>query len=101
MAKTSSIAKNQRRQRIVQKYAKKREALLSVLRDPKKPTEERDDAARKLRELPRDINPNRVRNRCLLTGRSRAYLRKFGLCRNQFREIALLAEIPGVRKASW
>jgi small subunit ribosomal protein S14 len=101
MAKTSSIAKNERRRRTVDKFAAKRAALLDVLRDANKPLEERDDAARKLRDLPRDINPNRVRNRCLLTGRPRAYLRKFGLCRNQFREIALLAEIPGVRKASW
>ena len=54
-----------------------------------------------LRRLPRDINPNRIRNRCLLTGRPRAYLRKFGISRVTFRELSLLAEVPGVRKASW
>lgn len=101
MAKTSLIEKNKRRQRLVEKYAARRAALLSVLRDATRPMEERDQAARDLRRLPRDVNPNRVRNRCLLSGRSRAYLRKFGLCRVQFRDLALMAEIPGVRKASW
>jgi small subunit ribosomal protein S14 len=101
MAKTSAIAKNERRKATSEKFAQKRATLLSVLRDPNKSWEERDEAARKLRKLPRDVNPNRVRNRCMLTGRSRAYLRKFGLCRNQFRELSLLAEIPGIRKASW
>lgn len=101
MAKTSAVEKNKRRRRTVEQYAARREALLKVLRDVNRTLEERDDAARKLRKLPRDVNPNRIRNRCLLTGRPRAYLRKFGLCRNQFRELSLLAEIPGIRKASW
>ena len=52
-------------------------------------------------KLSRNGHPNRVVNRCQITGRPKAYLRKFGLCRNQFRELALNAEIPGVRKASW
>ena len=101
MAKTSSIEKNKRRQATAQRLRTKRLALLKVLRDPSLPLEQRDEAGRKLRDLPRDANPNRFRNRCLLTGRPRAYLRKFGLCRVQFRDLASLAEIPGVRKASW
>jgi small subunit ribosomal protein S14 len=101
MAKESSIQKNQRRQHTVGRFQAKRQALLAILKDYDRPFEEREDARRKLMKLPRDVNPNRIRNRCLLTGRSRGYLRKFGLCRNQFRELSLLAEIPGVRKASW
>ncbi len=101
MAKESSIQKNQRRRKTVEHFQGKREALLAILKDYKRPFEEREAARRKLLKLPRDVNPNRIRNRCLLTGRPRAYLRKFGLSRIRFRELALVAEIPGVRKASW
>jgi len=101
MAKESSIQKNQRRRDTVERFQAKRAALLAVLKDANRPFEEREQARRKLMKLPRDINPNRIRNRCLLTGRPRAYLRKFGLSRVRFRELALVAEIPGVRKASW
>ena len=54
-----------------------------------------------LSKLPRDASPTRLHNRCKLTGRPHGYLRKFGVCRNQFRELAYRGEIPGVRKASW
>ena len=101
MAKESNIQKNQRRQELAQRLAPKREALLKIIRDPKLSWEERDEARRKLNKLPRDSNPNRFRNRCLLTGRPRGYLRKFGVSRVRFRDLALIAEIPGVRKASW
>ena len=63
--------------------------------------EEKDVARTKLMKLPRDANPNRIRNRCLLTGRPRAIYRKFGISRVMFRELSLMGEIPGVRKASW
>ncbi|MBI5853189.1 MAG: 30S ribosomal protein S14 [Planctomycetes bacterium] len=101
MAKTSSVHKNLRRRRTVERFKAKRTKLMAILRDDKLPPEERDAARRKLAKLPRDSSSTRIRNRCNLTGRSRAYLRRFGLCRLAFRELALLAEIPGVRKASW
>ncbi|MCC6783228.1 MAG: 30S ribosomal protein S14 [Planctomycetes bacterium] len=101
MAKTSSVHKNLRRRRTVERFRVKRTKLMAIIRDDKLPMEERDAARRKLMKLPRDSSATRIRNRCNLTGRSRAYLRKFGLCRIAFRELALLAEVPGVRKASW
>ncbi|MEZ5965253.1 MAG: 30S ribosomal protein S14 [Planctomycetota bacterium] len=101
MAKTSALARNELRRKLVAKFAEKRKALKAILTDQSKTPEERDEARLKLAKLPRDSNPVRVRNRCMLTGRSRANYRKFGLCRNQFRALALKGEIPGVRKASW
>ncbi|MHC4514169.1 MAG: 30S ribosomal protein S14 [Planctomycetota bacterium] len=101
MAKTSQIQKNQTRRRTVAKYAERRKALKAILQSSKSSDEEKDDARARLAALPRDSNPNRVRNRCLLTGRPRANYRKFGISRIAFRELSLLGEIPGVRKASW
>ncbi len=101
MAKTSQIQKNDGRRRLVEKYAERRKALKAILQDAKASDEAKDDARARLAALPRDSNPNRVRNRCLLTGRPRANYRKFGISRIAFRELALLGEIPGVRKASW
>lgn len=101
MAKESAKSKNERRRELADRLAPKRAELLKVLRNPELDWEERDEARRKLMKLPRNGHPNRVVNRCQITGRPKAYLRKFGLCRNQFRELALNAEIPGVRKASW
>ncbi len=101
MAKTSKIQKNDGRRRLVAKYAERRKALKAILQDAKASDEAKDDARARLAALPRDSNPNRVRNRCRLTGRPRANYRKFGISRIAFRELALLGEIPGVRKASW
>ncbi len=101
MAKTSKIQKNEARKRIVAKYAERRKALRDIIQSSRSSDEERDEARAQLARLPRDSNPNRIRNRCLLTGRPRANYRKFGICRITFRELALLGEIPGVRKASW
>ncbi len=89
MAKKSSIAREERRKKIVAKYAALRKEL----------KEKNDYEA--LRELPRDSNPNRLHNRCKLSGRPRGYLRKFGLSRLAFRQMALDGKIPGVIKASW
>ncbi len=86
---------------MVAKYAERRRALKEVLEDTKSSDEQKDDARARLAALPRDSNPNRIRNRCLLSGRPRANYRKFGVSRIVFRELALLGEIPGVRKASW
>jgi small subunit ribosomal protein S14 len=101
MTKTCLVVKNERRKTISTKMAEKRKALIAALRNRATPFEERIKIYLKLRKLGRDINPNRIRNRCLLTGRSRGNFRKFGLSRIRFRELALLGEIPGVRKASW
>jgi small subunit ribosomal protein S14 len=101
MAKKSSLEKNARRKATVQKFAAKRAALKETVRSPKSTDEAKAAAVVALQKLPRDASPVRVRNRCQLTGRSRAYLRTFGLSRIALRELALEGKIPGVRKASW
>ncbi len=89
MAKTSQIARNAKKATLVKKYAQKRTDL-KVAGD--------FDA---LQKLPRSSSPVRLKNRCAVTGRSRGYLRAFGLSRIQFRELVLEGKIPGVKKASW
>jgi len=101
MAKLSLINRDQKRRALVQKYAKKREALLAIANDPKTPDEERYAARQKLQQIPRNANPTRLRNRCAITGRPRGYFRKFGLGRNKLRDYAMRGEIPGIVKASW
>jgi small subunit ribosomal protein S14 len=101
MAKLSSINKNERRKKLVQKYASKYEKLKSIADDESKDETERLIARLKMAELPRNANPTRVRNRCELTGRSRAYYRKFRLSRIMLRELANKGLIPGVVKSSW
>ena len=89
MARKSLIAREHKRERMVAKYAEKRKAL----------KEAGDYDA--LDKLPRNANPVRLHNRCQLTGRPKGYMREFGLCRVQFRDMALAGKIPGIRKASW
>ncbi len=101
MAKKSSIEKNDRRKATVARFAAKRKALKAIVINPKSTDEEKAAAVVALQKLPRDASPTRVRNRCQMTGRSRAYLRTFGLSRIALRELALEGKIPGVRKASW
>ncbi len=101
MAKKSSIEKNERRKRLVKKYAPLRKELYAVIRSSSASEEEKDIAWGKLRALPRDSNPNRIRNRCQFTGRSRGNYRKFGISRIMLREMARNGEIPGLKKASW
>ncbi len=101
MAKTAVVNRNDKRRKVVKKYAQKRAELLSVANDPKAAQEDRYEARLELQKLPRDASPVRVRNRCALTGRGRGTYRKFGLARNKLREIAMRGEIPGVTKASW
>ena len=101
MAKKSSVVKNLKRQKIVELYAKKRNELLSIIKDPKTSIDDKRMAYMKLEKMPRDANPIRVRNRCNLTGRPRGYYRKFGLSRISFREMASSGKIPGITKASW
>ncbi len=101
MAKKSMVAKNDRRKQMVAKYRTKRVELKAIMSDMERTPEERAEAGRKLRKLPRNSCPNRVRSRCHATGRARGVYRKFGLSRITFRELALEGEIPGITKASW
>ena len=101
MAKLSSINKNERRKKLVQKYASKYEKLRTIADDTSKDETERLIARLKMAEIPRNGNPTRVRNRCELTGRSRAYYRKFRLSRIMLRDLANKGLIPGVSKSSW
>ena len=101
MAKTSSLQRNLKRQLLVKKYAPKRAELKAILASPKTTDEEFYKAQRELPELPRNSSPVRVRNRCSVTGRARAYIRRYGVSRMTFRELALNGKIPGVMKSSW
>ncbi len=101
MAKTSSIEKNLRRQRMIEQYAPRRMRLKEIANNEDLPAEERFKARLKLAELPRNSSPNRFRSRCLLTGRPRAVYRKFKLSRIALRELASAGQIPGMTKSSW
>ena len=101
MASWAKIAGNEKRKRLVAKYAAERRELKAILSDPTRTDEEQAEARRRLMRLPRNSSPTRVRNRCGVTGRSRGYYRKFGLSRIALRELALSGELPGVRKSSW
>lgn len=89
MAKTSQVARENKRKQLVEKYSQKRKEL-----------KEKGDYDG-LAALPRNSNPIRLHNRCMVTGRARGYYRKFGLSRLTFRQMALEGKIPGVKKASW
>jgi small subunit ribosomal protein S14 len=89
MAKKSWIARNEKKKRVVEKYAEKRRALIEA------------GDYEGLQKLPRNASPTRVKNRCSITGRARGYVGQFGISRIMFRQLALQGKIPGVRKASW
>ena len=101
MAKLSSINKNERRKKLVEKTAAKYAKLRAIADDESKDETERLMARLKMAELPRNGNPTRIRNRCELTGRSRAYYRKFRLSRIMLREMGNKGLIPGLTKSSW
>ena len=101
MAKKSSIERNDKREALAKKYAKKRAMLTAIMNNTKASDEDRMAARLKIQQLPRNANPTRVRNRCAITGRPRGFFRKFGLGRNKIRELAFKGDIPGVVKASW
>ena len=101
MAKLSSVNKNERRKKLVQQYAGKYAALKAIANDTKADDNDRLMARLKMAELPRNANPTRIRNRCELTGRSRAYYRKFRLSRIMLREMGNKGLIPGLTKSSW
>ena len=101
MAKTSAVERNKKRQRMAERFAARRKALKDVVNNRELPPEERFAAQLRLAELPRNSSRVRVRNRCELTGRPRAYYRKFRLSRIMLRDLASRGQIPGVTKSSW
>lgn len=101
MAKLALKNREAKRAKTVAKYAAKRAELLAVINNARLSDEERMEARLKFQQLPRNASPVRQRNRCELTGRPRGYFRKFGLCRNKLREVAMRGEVPGMIKASW
>jgi len=101
MAKKSSIAKQQKKQRMVKNSWDKRSRLKSIILDMKKPVEERLEAVDTLNKMPKNSSPIRLKNRCQFTGRARGFLRKFKMSRICFREMANQGYIPGIVKASW
>ena len=101
MAKLSIMQREEKREKLVAKYAKKYAELKAIISDAKRSDEERYAARLELQKLPRNANPTRLRNRCELTGRPRGTFRTFGLGRSKIRELAFKGDIPGVIKASW
>jgi len=101
MAKTSKIVTNNKREAAVNQYYDKRQELLMIIKDPDTTYDEKREAQRKIAKMPRDASATRHRNRCQVTGRPRGTLRKFGMSRNTFRDLALKGELPGIKKASW
>ena len=101
MAKKSSVARNEKRRRLVEKYAERRQRLRDVIKDANSSLQARAEARTEMSKLPRNANPVRIRNRCQITGRPHGYIRYFGLSRIAFREMAHAGELPGVKKASW
>ncbi len=101
MAKKSMIARENKRARMVAKYAEKRAALKAILADVNASDDDKWEAQIALQKLPRDASPVRRQRRCQVTGRPHAVYRKFGLCRNKLREAAMRGDVPGLVKASW
>jgi len=101
MAKRSKIARNEQRAAVVARYAERRAELKRVVASPSSSFEEKADAVRELQRQPRDASATRVRNRDVVDGRPRGYLRKFGLSRVRLRQQAHRGELPGVTKSSW
>lgn len=101
MPKTSAINRNEKRKKLAAKFAAKRAELKATLLNPDTPDEEFYAAQKKLQKLPRNSSAVRIKNRCSLSGRPRAFIRKYGVSRITFRELALSGKIPGVIKSSW
>ena len=101
MAKKSSIEKNNRRRRMTKKFSGRRTRLKAIAMDKSKPIEERFAASLKLAEMPRNSSPTRIRNRCEMSGRPRAFYRKHKLSRIALRELGSKGMIPGLLKSSW
>ena len=101
MAKKSAVNRNEMVRRLVKLKAAKRNALKAVANDENLSLEERFDARLKLAAMPRNSSPTRIRNRCMLTGRPRAFYRKMKMSRIALRELGSQGQIPGLVKSSW
>ena len=101
MAKESMKQREKKRAKVVKKYAARRTKLKAIIGNLNASDEERWNAQVALQKLPRNASPVRLRNRCRITGRPHAYLRKFGLSRIKLREAAMRGDVPGLKKASW
>lgn len=101
MAKTSMIAREEKRARTVAKYAAKRAALKAIIADLNASDDDKWQAQIQLQKLPRDASPCRQQRRCQITGRPHGVYRKFGMCRHKLREAAMRGDVPGLTKASW
>jgi len=101
MSKLSTTNRNNKRQKLIRKYAEKRKDLHKIIADFSLSEDDRYKAQQQLQKLPRDSSPVRYRNRCALTGRPRGVYSKFGLGRNKLRDMAMSGKIPGIIKASW
>ena len=101
MAKKSMVAREAKRQKLVEKFAAKRAALKEIINDQSKPMEERFRASLALAKLPRNSSATRLHNRCQLTGRPHAYYRKLKVSRIMLRELGSNGQIPGMVKSSW
>jgi small subunit ribosomal protein S14 len=101
MAKKSMVARDAKRARVAEKFAKKRTELKRIVKDRSASAEQIEEALAKLQKLPRDASPSRQRNRCRVSGRPHGVYRKFGLGRNKLREAAMQGHVPGLVKASW
>ncbi|HKL46748.1 MAG TPA: 30S ribosomal protein S14 [Roseovarius sp.] len=101
MAKKAMIEREKKRQKLVDRYAKKRAALKEIIKDESKPMEERFRASLKLAQLPRNSSATRLHNRCQLTGRPHAYYRKLKISRIALRDLGSAGQLPGVVKSSW
>ena len=101
MAKKSAIEKNNRRRELVDRFAAKRAELKAIAKNESLELEERFAARLKLAELPRNGSKTRIRNRCEVTGRPRAYYRKLGISRIAIRELGSKGLVPGLLKSSW
>lgn len=101
MAKTSQVLRDQRRAKLIAKYAEKRAELRKQLKDPEISAADKFDIQAEFARLPRNSCPTRLTRRCRLTGRARGVYQKFGLSRIALREMTLSGELPGMRKSSW
>lgn len=101
MAKVSAVEKNNRRRKLVDRYAQRRADLKAIVKNRSLPIEERFKATLKLSELPRNSSKVRVRNRCEVSGRPRGFYRKLKMSRIALRELGGLGKVPGVVKSSW
>jgi len=101
MAKTSQVNRDRRRKQLIDKYAARRAELRRILKDANASVDDKLQAQEAFAKLPRNSCPTRYNRRCAVSGRSKAYYRKFGISRIALRELSLRGQLPGMRKSSW